>query len=84
MDIKKLKGIMSVTDFADGLLKQNSLETFGAFWEDAVTCDRCPYAEECKAICAEYSIKGVDLYCGQVIDYLLGDLDLDTINAEVE
>ena len=84
MDIKKLKGTMSVADFADGLLRQKRLETFGQFWEDAVECDRCPYSEECKAICATYNMNGVDVYCGQVIDYLMGDFDLDTLTPEVE
>ena len=84
MDIKKLKGTMTLVDFAEGLLLQKRQETFGAYWEGAVECDRCPYCEKCKAICAEYDMKGVDLYCGQVIDYLLGDLDLDTIPVEVE
>lgn len=84
MDIKKLKGTMSVVDFADGLLKQKKLETFGAYWEDAVDCSHCPYSEECKAICAEYSTEDVDIYCGQVIDYLMGDLDLETLTSEVE
>lgn len=83
MDIKSLKGTITISDFADGLLAQKRLETFGAYWEDAVTCDRCPYSEQCKAICAQYSMEGIDIYCGQVIDYLLGDLDLETLTAEV-
>lgn len=82
MDTKNLKGSISVSDFADGLLAQKRFETFGALWEDYVDCSRCKYEDECKALCAQYSSKGVDLYCGEVIDYLLGDLDLDKINPE--
>ena len=82
IDIKSLKGTMSVADFADGLLAQKRLETFGAYWEDAVTCDRCPYVDQCKALCDKYSPEGIDIYCGQVIDYLLGDIDLETLPKE--
>ena len=84
MDIKNLKGSVSVVDFADGLLAQKRFETFGALWEDYVDCNHCIYKEKCEAIYEQYEAKGVNLHCRQVIDFLLGDLDLDTIPAEVK
>lgn len=83
MDIKELKGSMSLSDFAEGLIAQKKLGTAGAVWEDYVDCNHCIYQEKCKALCAHYEDRGVNLYCGQVIDYLLGDLDLDKLPAEV-
>lgn len=83
MDIKELKGTMSVEDFADGLLSQKKFETFGEVWEDYIDCNHCNYREKCHAICEHYEDKGINLYCNQVIDYLLGDLDIETIPAEV-
>lgn len=82
MNIKEFKGSMTVADFADGLLNQKKCETFGALWEDYIDCNHCKYHEQCRAICDHYDSKGVNLYCGQVIDYLLGDLDLETIPKE--
>ena len=83
MDIKELKGSMTLSDFAEGLIAQKRLGTAGAVWEDYVDCNHCIYHDKCRAICEQYENKGVNLYCGQVIDFLLGDLDLDTIPAEV-
>ena len=82
MDIKNLKGTVSVPEFADGLLYQKKFETFGALWEDYVGCAHCIYAEKCEAICAHYKSKGIELYCGEVIDYLLGDCDLEEVYKE--
>lgn len=84
MNIKELKGTMDLSDFVEGLVDQKKVETLGAVWEDYVDCNHCSYREKCKAICDHYEDKGVDLYCGQVIDYLLGDLDLDSLPTEVE
>lgn len=84
MEIKKLKGSMSVSDFADGLLSQNDSETFGEVWENYVDCNHCRYAKDCKAITDYYEDKGINLYCSQVIDYLMGDLDPETLPKEVE
>jgi hypothetical protein len=83
VDIKNLKGSMSVADFAEGITVQKKAQTLGAVWEDIVTCDHCTYKEQCKAICSHYESKGIDLYCGQVIDYLLGEIDIETIPQEV-
>ena len=84
MDIKELKGTVHTANLLDGMLAQRKLETFGALWEDYVDCNHCIYSEKCRAICEHYEDKGINLYCGQVIDYLLGDLDLDTLTAEVQ
>ena len=84
MNIKELKGTVPVEEFADGMLSQKRFETFGALWEDYVDCGHCRFKDQCKAICDHYDAKGVDLYCGEVIDYLLGDRDLEKIYAEAE
>lgn len=83
MDIKELKGTMSVENFVDGLNAQTPDKTLGEIWEDTVDCNHCTYREQCQAICAHYEDKGIHLYCNQVIDYLLGDLDIETIPVEV-
>lgn len=83
MDIKELKGTMSVENFVDGLVAQTPDKTLGEIWEDTVDCNHCTYREQCQAISAYYEDKGINLYCNQVIDYLLGDLDVETIPMEV-
>lgn len=82
MDIKNLKGSMSVENFAEGIAHKK--KTLGAVWEDLVECNHCPYAEQCKAIC-EYVEEEYDVsaYCGQIIDYLLGDITIEDFLKEV-
>ena len=83
MNIKELKGTMSLSDFVEGLVDQKKLETLGQVWEDFVDCNHCSYREKCQAICNYYEEKDINLYCSQVIDFLLGDLDPDTLPKEV-
>lgn len=83
MDIKNLKGSISVSDFADGLLKQKRHETFGKVWEDYVDCNHCCFKEKCEAICNQVEAElDVNAYCSQVIDYLLGDLTFEDFIKE--
>ena len=81
MDIKELKGTMSVSDFAEGIAHKK--KTLGAVWEDMVACSHCPYTEQCKAICDHIAEEyDVSTYCGQVIDYLLGEITLEDFLKE--
>jgi hypothetical protein len=73
MDIKNLKGSVSITDFVDDLCTGSSSETLGALWEKSVDCNHCKYVESCRAIADEYE----NINCRQVVDYLLGDQNLD-------
>ena len=81
MNIKELKGTITLSDFVEGIIVKK--KTPGAVWEDLVECDRCPYKKQCKAICdqiaAEYD---VSVYCGQVIDYLLGEIKIEDFLKE--
>lgn len=83
MDIKNLKGSMSVADFADGIAAQKKAQTLGVVWEDIVDCDHCTYKEQCKAICDHVQNEyDVSAYCGQVIDYLLGEITIEDFIKE--
>lgn len=83
MDIKELKGTMTTSNFVEGLVDQKKAESLGEVWEDIVDCNHCPYTAQCKAISDYYEDQGINLYCGQVIDYLLGDLDPSKLPKEV-
>lgn len=78
MDIKELKGTMTISDFAEGLVGQKKAKSLGQVWEDIVDCNHCPYKEKCQAIC-DYIAEEYDVsaYCRQVIDYLLGDMSIE-------
>jgi hypothetical protein len=80
MDIKKYEGKMSIEDFVEGLMSAHEdTRTPGEVWEDCVSCDRCPYKEECKDI-TEYMLgKDTEIYCSQVIDILFGTLKIEEV-----
>lgn len=81
MDIKELKGKMTLSDFVEGIITKK--KTPGAVWEDLVECNRCPYKEECKAICEQVEEElDISAYCGQVIDYLLGEIEFEDFVKE--
>ena len=80
MNIKELKGTMTLSDFAEGLVDQKSL---GAVWESFVECNQCNYKEQCRAISAQIREEyGVNVYCRQVIDYLLGEKTIEDFLKE--
>ncbi len=72
MEIKNLKGSVSLTDFIDDLCTGTQSETLGALWEDNVDCNHCKYRKQCEALGNEFE----EITCSQVIDHLLGDQDL--------
>lgn len=81
MDIKNLKGSVSLTDFVDDLCTGSGEATLGALWEKNVDCNHCKYREQCHALGEEYE----EITCDQVVDYLLGDFNLEKLGiAEVE
>lgn len=72
MDIKNLKGSVTVTDFIDDLCTGADKETLGALWEAMVDCNHCKYREQCHALGEAYE----DITCSQVVDHLLGGQNL--------
>ena len=79
MDIKNLNGSVSLIDFIDDLCTGSGETTLGALWEKNVDCNHCKYREQCHALGEVYE----DITCDQVVDYLLGDLDLEKLGTEV-
>ena len=72
MDIKNLKGSVSLTDFIDDLCTATKSESLGELWENNVGCSDCKYCEQCHALGEAYE----ELSCRQIIDYLLGNQNL--------
>ena len=72
MDIKELKGTMTLSDFAEGITS-GTKKSLGEVWENCVDCNHCPYREQCQTISDQIQDEyDVNVYCRQVIDYLLG------------
>ena len=69
MDIKNLKGSVSLEDFIDDLATGSRVETLGELWEKNVACNHCRYREQCHAIGDVCE----DITCRQIVDYLLGE-----------
>ena len=80
MDITKLAGSLSFEDYDEGLVSHGNCRTFGEVWEKCVNCSHCAHTAACEALTNKY----YDMKCAQVIDYLLGQKDLETIIKEVE
>lgn len=78
MDIKSLKGTMTLSDFAEGITSQGNKRTLGAVWEHTIDCNHCNYREACKAISDHIQDEyDVNVYCRQVIDYLMGEMPIE-------
>ena len=78
MDIKELKGTMTLENFAAGITAQPNKKTLGAVWEHTIDCNHCNYREQCKAISEQIQDEyDVTVYCRQVIDYLLGEMPIE-------
>jgi hypothetical protein len=73
MDIKNLKGSITITDFINDICTGSGESTLGALWEKNVDCNHCKYREQCHALGDKFE----DITCSQVIDYLLGGQNLD-------
>ena len=77
MDITKLKGSVSLTDFIEDLCTGAKSDTLGALWEENVDCNHCRYREQCRALGDAYD----NITCSQVVDHLLGDLSLENLET---
>lgn len=85
MDIKEYKGSISLEDFAEGLVAQPNKNTLGAVWEHTIDCNHCCFRGHCKDICDQIADKhDVNVYCRQVIDFLLGDKTIEDIVKEAD
>lgn len=83
MDIKDYKGSISLEDFAEGITAQPNKETLGAVWEHTIDCNHCCFRGHCKDICTQVEAEyGVNPYCRQVIDFLLGDATIEDFLKE--
>ena len=83
MDIKELKGSVSDQDFLESFLTHGNFESLGEVWEKNIECNRCTYREKCHAISDKLMDEyDTNVYCRQVIDYLLGDKTIEQIIAE--
>ena len=83
MDIQEYKGVMSLEDFAEGLTSMPNKKTLGTVWEHTVDCNHCSFRGHCKQICEQVEAEyGVNAYCRQVIDFLLGDATIEDFLKE--
>ena len=77
MDIKELKGTMTLSDFAEGITSARK-KSLGTIWENCVDCNHCPYVEQCRTISDQIQDEyDVNVYCRQVIDYLMGEMPIE-------
>ena len=86
MEIKEFHGSISIDDFLDGLTAYGTKkETLGDVWETCVDCNHCRFREQCHALCDQIEeAHNVNIHCGQVVDYLLGDKTLEEIIKEAD
>jgi hypothetical protein len=77
--IKKFEGCLSTEDYIRGLLQSSSTATLGDVWEQSVTCANCLFAEKCVEASDLLEAEGKFTTCGELIDFLLGDLKAENI-----
>ena len=78
--IEQLAGSLSFEDYDEGLVSYGNCRSCGEVWEKCVNCNHCEHKDACDLLTNEY----YGMKCAQVIDYLLGQKDLETIIKEVE
>lgn len=84
--IKKFEGCLSTEDYIRGLLQSWLLQsgstiTLGDVWEQSVTCANCLFAEKCAEASDLLEAEGKFTTCGELIDFLLGDLKAENISV---
>lgn len=79
MDINTFVGSVSIEDFINGLLLTRGVDTLGDVWEKLLDCNHCKFAEQCKAIGDYFDMQNKNPTCGQIIDFLLGDIKEEDI-----
>lgn len=83
MDIKELKGTITLSDFAEGITSGTN-RSLGEVWENCVDCNHCRYKDQCQAISDQIQDEyDVNVYCRQVIDYLMGEMPIEGFLKEV-
>ena len=75
--INKLVGSVSQDDFILGLLLARDVETSGDIWEKLIDCNHCKFAKQCAEICSAMEAQDKNPTCGQVINLLLGEIQVE-------
>ena len=83
MNIKDYKGSISLEDFAEGITAQPDKSTLGTVWEHTIDCNHCCFHEQCRDIVDQVSDEyNYNIYCNQIIDFLIGDKSIEDILKE--
>ena len=71
----QFEGSIDTGKLLDSILVSKRLDSYGDIWESVhkCDCDRCPFKKNCDTIYETLEQVGVELYCGQIVDILLGD-----------
>lgn len=77
--MEKLIGSITTEDFINSLLLARGVESLGDLWEHHITCNQCPFVKQCKTIGDLLGDQDKIPTCGQIIDLLLGDINVEDI-----
>ena len=84
--IEELAGSLTLEDLIEGLLSASGAKTLGDIWSKYIDCHQCKFEKECMAVESYLSERGKsgwdkDCYkfCGQFINYKLGNIKLEDI-----
>jgi hypothetical protein len=78
-NIKKFAGSVSTEDFINGLFMMPEVNTLGDIWEKFADCRYCQFVEQCQAIGDYFDTQDKNPSCGQILDFLTGELKEEDI-----
>lgn len=78
--LTKYEGSLDPIKFLDSILILRKHDTCGELWESIrkSDCNKCPFKENCDIIYETLNTIGIELYCNQIVDILLGDKTIDS------
>ena len=79
MDMNNFVGSVTTEDFIDGLLMALKVDTLGDIWEKNADCNHCRFAKQCKIVGEHFDDQDKNITCGQIVDLLLGDIQVEDI-----
>lgn len=75
-DLKQFEGVVSYEEALSALT--GHYETVGHYWDEEVTCHRCPFEKRCDIVCDLMP----ELSCVDVVNILLGDTTVEEVIEE--
>ena len=82
--IESLESSVGFDEIVTCLMNSYKSETVGELWEELISCQRCPFENQCEQLTKYFVERDKRVMCEDVINILVGDKTIEEVETELE